>query len=307
LNPSTKTELHNYGTLQNPDTAQGDMQGAIEGGWNYGGRNIYYWVREHAMGAISNGLATFGGIIPFTATFLIFSDYMRPPMRLAALMQLHVIYVFTHDSIALGEDGRTHQPVEQLANLRAVPNLIVIRPADANETAIAWQLAIEMHHAPIALVLTRQAVPTLDRNVYASAKGLRRGAYVLADGSRKKLDIILLASGSEVELIIAAREKLQAMKLSVRVVSIPSFELFAKQSQKYRDSVLPPAVTCRLAVEAGVSQGWERYIGTEGDMISVETFGASAPAAVLMQKYGLTVANVCKRAAALMKKKSTRK
>lgn len=302
LNPSTKTELINFGNFQSPHTAIGDLQGAVEGGWHYAGRNLYYGVREHAMGAISNGLATFNGIIPFTATFLTFADYMRPPMRLAALMGLQVIYVFTHDSLALGEDGPTHQPVEQLASLRAIPKLIVIRPADANETAQAWQLAIETRHTPVALVLTRQAVPTLDRKAFAGAEGLRRGAYILADAPKSKPDIILIASGSEVSLIVAAQKELQKHHVAVRVVSMPSWELFAMQSPSYRDSVLPKAVTKRLAVEAGVSQGWERYIGEHGAIISVEKFGASAPGETVMEQYGFTVENVCKHALALLKK-----
>ncbi len=302
LNPSTKTELINFGNFENPSTAPGDLQGAVDGGWNYAGRNLYYGVREHAMGAISNGLATFKGIIPFAATFFVFSDYMRPPMRLAALMGLQVIYVFTHDSIGLGEDGPTHQPVEQLANLRAVPHLTVIRPADANETAVAWQVAIETRHHPVALILTRQKVPTLDRKIFSSAEGLRRGAYILADAPKGKPKIILIASGSEVSLIVAAREKLQAKKIPVRIVSMPSWELFNAQSKKYRDSVLPPTISVRLSVEAGVSQGWERYVGDKGDMISVEDFGASAPGPIVLEKYGFTVDNICKRVLALVKK-----
>jgi transketolase len=301
LNPSTKTELINFGNFESPRTVVGDLQGTVDGGWNYAGRNIYYGVREHAMGAISNGLATFNGIIPFAATFFIFSDYMRPPMRLAALMKLQVIYVFTHDSIGLGEDGPTHQPVEQLANLRAIPHMTVIRPADANETAEAWRIAIETRHQPVALILSRQKVPTLDRKQFSSAKGLRRGAYILADAPKGQPAIILIASGSEVSLIVTAKQKLQAKKIPVRIVSMPSWELFAAQSKKYRDAVLPPSITARLAVEAGVSQGWERYVGEWGDMISVDDFGASAPGPMVMQKYGFTVENVCKRALALLK------
>ncbi len=302
LNSSTKTALANFGNFESPKKAKGDIQGSVDGGWNYASRNIFYGIREHAMGAISNGLATFGGIIPFTATFLVFSDYMRPPMRLAALMKLQVIYIFTHDSIALGEDGPTHQPVEQLASLRAIPNLTVIRPADANETAVAWQIAIETRHNPVALILTRQKVPTINRKEFSAAIGLRRGAYTLADAPKGKPDIILIATGSEVSLIIAAKQKLQLHKISVRIVSMPSWELFAAQSKKYRDSVLPPSIKKRLAVEAGISQGWERYIGESGDMISIETFGASAPGPIVMQKYGFTVDNICKRALELVKK-----
>jgi len=301
LNESTKTALINFGNFESPATAVGDLQGSEDGSWNYAGRNLFYGVREHAMAAISNGLTTFPGIIPFTATFLTFSDYMRPPMRLAALMQQQVIYVFTHDSIGLGEDGPTHQPIEQLASLRAIPRLIVIRPADANETAVAWQIAIETRYQPVALVFTRQKVPTLDRKHYAPATGLRRGAYILEDAPKGKPAIILIASGSEVGLIIAAKQKLAAKKIPVRIVSMPSWELFEAQSKKYRDAVLPPSITARLAVEAGVSQGWEHYIGEKGDMISVEVYGASAPGPIVMQKYGFTVENVCRRALALLK------
>ncbi len=301
LNPSTKTQLVNMGDFQNPSMAIGDLQGSMDGGWSYAGRNIYYGVREHAMGAISNGLATYNGIIPFTATFFTFSDYMRPPMRLAALMGLQVIFVFTHDSLALGEDGPTHQSIEQLASLRAIPNLTVIRPADANETAVAWQVAIETRHNPVVLVFTRQAVPTLDRKELASAKGLRRGAYILADAPNGKPDIILIATGSEVSLIVAAQKKLQKHKIAVRIVSMPSWELFAAQTAKYRNAVLPSSVPLRLAVEAGISQGWERFIGDQGVMISVEKFGASAPGELVMERYGFTVENVYKTALKLLK------
>jgi len=299
LNTSTKTALSNMGNFESPKRKKDDLQGAVDGGWSYAGRNIFYGIREHAMGAISNGLATFGGIIPFTATFLTFSDYMRPPMRLASLMKLQVIYVFTHDSLGLGEDGPTHQPIEQLASLRAIPHLNVIRPADANETAVAWQVAIESRQNPTALILTRQKVPTLDRKQFSSAEGLRRGAYILEDAPNKKPDIILIASGSEVSLIVAAKQKLETKKIPVRIVSMPSWELFAAQSKKYRDSILPPSVTVRLSVEAGVSQGWERYSGA---MISIEDFGASAPGPIVMEKYGFTVENVYKRALALLEK-----
>jgi len=293
LNTSTFTYLINYGNFQNSKTAVGDLQGAQEGGWNYTGR-------EHAMGAISNGLATFGSIIPFTATFLVFSDYMRPAIRLAALMNLQVIFVFTHDSIAVGEDGPTHEPVEQLAALRAIPGLIVIRPADANETAVAWQVAIETRHHPVTLILSRQAVPTLDRKVFASAEGLRKGAYILSEAPGSTPDIILIATGSEVSLIVAAKEMLEKENISVRLVSMPSWELFEAQTQEYRDAVLPPSVSARLAVEAGVSQGWERYIKDKGEMVSVERFGASAPAGVLMKEYGLTSQHVYQKAVALL-------
>jgi transketolase len=258
-------------------------------------------VREHGMGAILNGLAAHGGTVPFGATFLIFSDYMRPPMRLAALMGLHVIYIFTHDSIALGEDGSTHQPVEQLAGLRAVPRLNVIRPSDANETAVAWRVALETRDRPVALILTRQDVPTLDRVHFASADGLRRGGYVLADAPDGKPALILIATGSEVALIVAARETLLARNIAVRIVSLPSWALFDAQPRDYRDAVLPPSIRARLAVEAGVSQGWHRYVGDWGDVLGIERFGASAPGNVMLQKYGFTVENVCARALALLR------
>lgn len=302
LNPSTFTELKGMGDFENPSTAVGDMQGSSGGGWNYAGRNIHYGVREHAMGAISNGLATFEGIIPFASTFLAFSDYMRPPIRLAALMHLQVIYVFTHDSIGLGEDGPTHQPIEQVVSLRAIPNLTVIRPGDANETAVAWQVAVERRADPTALILTRQNVPTLNRKKYASAEGVRKGGYVLADAPQGKPQLILIATGSELGLIVAAQQKLEEEKIAVRLVSMPSWELFEEQTQEYRDSVLPPSISARLAVEAGTSLGWSRYVGDKGDVIGIEHFGASAPASVLMREYGFTVENVCERAKKLLKK-----
>jgi transketolase len=221
LNPSTHTALKAMGDFENPHDEPGNLQGSAGGGWSYAGRNLHFGVREHAMGGIANGLAVHGGIIPFTATFLTFSDYMRPAIRLAALMEQQVIFVFTHHSIALGEDGPTHQPIGQLASLRAIPNLIVIRPCDAKETAVAWRVAIETHNRPVALVLTRQDVPTLDRTHFAPADGLRHGAYVLMDAANGKPDIILIATGSEVGLIVAAQQKLVERKIAVRVGSRP--------------------------------------------------------------------------------------
>jgi transketolase len=300
LNPSTLTELKDAGNFENTAMAVGDLQGAAGGGWSYTGRNLQFGVREHGMGAILNGLATHGGTIPFGATFLTFSDYMRPSIRLAALMEVQVIYVFTHDSIGLGEDGPTHQPVEHIASLRAIPRLMVIRPADANETTVAWRVAIETRDRPVALVLTRQSVPTLDRKHFSSAEGLRHGAYVLADAPQGKPQLILIASGSEVSLIVAARETLQELKIPVRLVSMPSWELFEAQSHEYRKFVLPPSIRVRLAVEAGVTQGWHRYVGDRGDVIGMDRFGASAPGPVLMRKYGFTVENICQRALALL-------
>lgn len=302
LNPSTFTELKGAGDFESPSMEVGDVQGSAGGGWSYAGRNIHYGVREHAMGSISNGIATFEGLIPFASTFLTFSDYMRPPIRLAALMKLQVIYVFTHDSIGLGEDGPTHQPVEHVASLRAIPRLIVIRPGDANETLVAWQVAIESAHRPVALILTRQAVPTLDRKVFSPAEGVRRGGYILSEPQQGSPQLILIASGSEVGLIVAAQQKLQEQKIAVRLVSMPSWELFEMQTQEYRDKVLPPGIKARLAVEAGISQGWERYVGTSGDVLSVEDFGASAPASVVFKEFGFTPDNVVKRALAVLEK-----
>jgi transketolase len=299
LNPSTQTELKDAGNFENPEMAVGDLQGSAGGGWSYAGRNLQFGVREHGMGTILNGLAAHGATIPFGATFLTFSDYMRPPIRLAALMGMRVVYVFTHDSIAMGEDGPTHQPVEQIAGLRAIPRLIVIRPSDANETAIAWRIAIETRDRPVALILSRQTVPTLDRKQFGSAEGLRHGAYILADAPQGKPQLILIASGSEVGLIVAVRQKLQGQKFAVRLVSMPSWELFEAQPSEYRDSVLPPIVRKRLAVEAGVTQGWHKYIGERGDVIGVDRFGASAPGPIVMREYGFTVENVYKRALAL--------
>ena len=299
LDPSTYTALKGLGDFEPSGIDAPDKQGSEGGGWTYAGRNLHFGVREHGMGAILNGLAAHGGAVAFGATFLIFSNYMRPAIRLAALMRLHVIYVFTHDSIALGEDGSTHQPVEQLAGLRSVPNLIVIRPCDANETAAAWRVALQTRDRPVALVLTRQNVPTLDRAQFPAATGLQRGGYILADAPNAKPDLILIATGSEVGLIIAARHKLLARDIAVRLVSLPSWELFDAQSLEYRDAVLPPSIGARLAVEAGVSQGWHRYVGDHGDVLAVDRFGASAPGGVLLLEYGFTVDNVCDHAVAL--------
>ena len=302
LDPSTHTALKDLGDFEAPGADAGDRQGSGGGGWTFAGRNLHFGVREHAMGAILNGLAAHGATVPFGATFLVFSDYMRPPMRLAALMGLHVVYVFTHDSIALGEDGSTHQPVEQLAGLRSVPRLIVIRPCDANETAVAWRVALETRDRPVALILTRQNVPTLDRAQFTDADGLRRGAYVLRDAPDGKPALILIASGSEVALAIEAAQRLLAQGTPARVVSMPSWGIFDAQSQEYRDQVLPPSVGARLAVEAGASQGWHRYVGDRGDVLGLDHFGASAPGDVLMREHGFTVDNVCARAIAVLRR-----
>jgi transketolase len=263
-----------------------------------GGRNFHFGVREHAMGSVMNGIALTKPLIPYGGTFLIFSDYMRPPVRLAAMMGLRVIYVWTHDSIGLGEDGPTHQPVEQIAALRAIPNLTVIRPADANETAQAWRAAIENEHGPTALALTRQKLPVFDRAKFASAENLHKGAYVLVDAD--KLDVILIATGSEVSVAVEAREKLAAEGVGARVVSMPSWELFEQQPQSYKEQVLPPAVTARVAIEAGVTLGWERYVGPQGAVIGMTRFGASAPYKKLMEEFGFTAANLAEKAKAVL-------
>jgi len=285
LAPSTKTYLEGLGDFGAEDRL---------------GRNLHFGVREHAMGGILNGMALHGGVIPFGGTFLVFSDYMRPSIRLAAMMKLPVIYVFSHDSLWIGEDGPTHQPVEQLASLRAIPNLTVIRPADANETVVAWRVALEQRSGPVALILSRQSLPILDRSSLAPAEELVRGAYVLAEAEGGQPDLILIATGSEVHLALAARERLAERGVRARVVNMPSWELFDRQPESYRQAVLPPHVTARLAIEAGVSQGWHRYVGPAGDVMSIERFGASAPYKVLQEKFGFTAENVAQRALALL-------
>jgi transketolase len=302
LNPSTNTALKDLGDFGAPGGDSRAIQGAAGGGVSYAGRNLHFGVREHAMGAITNGLAAHGGTLPYGATFFVFSDYMRPPIRLAALMKLHVIHVFTHDSIAVGEDGPTHEPVEHLAAMRAIPNLIVIRPGDANETAVAWRVACETRDRPVVLVLTRQAVPTLDRQRFASAEGLRRGAYILAEAPGGRPELILMASGSEVALMVAAADRLQSQSVAVRCVSMPSWELFDALPRPDQENVLPASVTARLAIEAGVSQGWQRYVGDQGEVLGVERFGASAPGEVVQREYGFTVDEVCRRALALIRR-----
>jgi transketolase len=300
LNPSTHTTLKEQGDFQPPDLHPDDRQGAVGGEWSHAGRNVHFGVREHAMGSIAGGMALHGGILPYTATFLIFSDYMRPPMRLAALTGIEVIYVFTHDSIALGEDGPTHQPVEQLMNLRAVPNLTVLRPADANETAEAWRAAVLRRDGPTALVLTRQNLPVLDRTVYAPASGLHRGAYTLWQPEEGSPDVILIATGSEVHIALAAAGQLAADGINPRVVAMPSWELFDAQPEEYRRRVLPPDVPARVAVEAGVTLGWEHYVGTKGAIVGLDRFGASAPGSTVYDKLGFTARAVVKRAKELL-------
>ncbi len=259
---------------------------------NFGGRYIRYGIREHAMGSLMNGMALYGGVIPYGGTFFVFSDYMRPTIRLAAISGIKPIYVFTHDSIGVGEDGPTHQPIEHLAALRCIPKLIVIRPADANETVYAWQAALEHEGSPVALILARQGVPILDQKKFPSAKGLLKGAYVLYE-SNNKPELILMASGSEVSLGLKVAAELEKDRLNIRVVSFPSWELFEMQSEEYKESVLPSSILARVSIEAGVAQGWQKYTGRFGANISIEKYGASAPEKLLMEKYGFTVENVC--------------
>lgn len=277
LAPSNNTNMAGLGDYQKETPA---------------GRNMHYGVREHAMGAIVNGMAYHGGLRPFGATFFVFSDYMRPPLRLSALSHLSSIWIFTHDSIGVGEDGPTHQPVEQLASLRAIPNLVTIRPCDGNETVHAWRVALARNHAPTALIFTRQNLPTLDRNLYADAAQLDKGAYVLADLGDNDPELILMASGSEVALIVDAGARLAAEGINVRLVSVPSWELFKMQAAGYRESVFPQSVKARVAVEAGIGMGWEKFVGDSGVIISLEHYGASAPADVLFKEFGFTIENV---------------
>jgi transketolase len=285
LAPSNKTLIK----------GEGDFQAD-----NYDGRNLHFGVREHGMGGILNGMALHGGLIPYGGTFLIFSDYMRPAIRLASLMSLKVIYVFTHDSIGLGEDGPTHQPVEHLSALRAIPNLTVLRPCDAAETVEAWCFALEQKKGPFALVLTRQTVPILERTQFASAGGLRQGAYILSEPAEGNPDIVLIGSGSEVHLALEASRHLNEKGIRSRVVSMPSRELFDAQPEEYRSRVLPKHLGARLAVEAGVAQGWYRYVGEKGGVVSLEHFGASAPYKTLYEKFNLTVERVVEQALKLL-------
>ncbi|MBD1554871.1 transketolase [Pseudomonas typographi] len=286
LSPSTKTNL----TFESA--------GSFQAG-HYHGRNLHFGVREHAMGAIANGLAL-SYLRPYTSTFLVFSDYMKPPIRLAAIMELPVIFVFTHDSIGVGEDGPTHQPIEHLAQLRATPGLITLRPGDANEVAQAWKLALSQTHRPCALILSRQPLPTLDRSQYASAEGTVRGAYVLADSDGGEAQVILLATGSELSLAVEAYTQLQASGVRARVVSMPSWELFEEQDKTYRDQVLPPHVSARVAIEQAGPLGWDRYVGPAGAKVVMNSFGGSAPLAKLQAKFGFTVENVVKVARAAL-------
>lgn len=287
LAPSNNTNMPGLGDYQKETPA---------------GRNMHFGVREHAMGAVVNGMSYHGGLRPFGATFLVFADYMRPSVRLSALSHLGSIWVFTHDSIGVGEDGPTHQPVEHLASLRAIPNLVTIRPGDGNETVHAWRVALARNHAPTALILTRQNLPTLDRNIYADASQLEKGAYVLADMGDDLPEVILMASGSEVSLILEAGARLAAEGINVRMVSVPSWELFKMQTEDYRESVLPKNVKARVAVEAGIGMGWEKFVGDSGAIICIDHFGASAPAGILFKEFGFTIETVFDTARKLVAK-----
>jgi transketolase len=304
LNPSTNTALKGRGNFQCPREDEKAVQGAESGSWSYSGANIFFGVREHAMGGILNGMALHGGLLPYGSTFLIFSDYMRPAIRLAAMMKLHLIYIFTHDSIALGEDGPTHQPIEQLSSLRAMPGLTVIRPADANEVAEAWKVALQHQEGPVALIMSRQAIPVIDRIRFKPAGGLSRGAYILADSEPEKPEVILIATGSEVHLALEAYEKIRAAGIRARVVSMPSWGVFERQPEDYRNQVLPPDVPARISVEAGATFGWQKYVGWGGAAMGIDHFGASAPGKVLLEKFGFTPENIVSKAKALLNRKA---
>jgi transketolase len=288
LSPSTKTNLKFEGA------------GSFEHD-SYDGRNLHFGIREHGMGAVCNGLAL-SGLRPYGSTFLIFSDYMKPPIRLSAIMEVPVVYVFTHDSIGVGEDGPTHQPIEQLASLRAMPNLMVLRPGDANEVTECWKIIAQLTHSPAALVLSRQNVPTLDRTKYAAASGVAKGGYIVADAEGGKPQVILLGTGSELSLCVDAYEKLKAEGIKARVVSLPCFEIFDQQDAAYKESVLPSDVTARVSVEMAATFGWERYTGSKGRNIGMHRFGASAPLKDLLKYFGFTVDKVVAEAHAAIGK-----
>lgn len=297
LNPSTNTALKEQGDFQPPDDTPG-ISGAVGGTWGHAGRNLAFGVREHGMGAIVNGMAAHGGILPFSATFFVFSDYMKPAIRLGALMELRVVYVFTHDSIAVGEDGPTHEPIEHLAGLRAIPGLTVIRPADANETAEAWVIAVQ-RSTPTLLVLSRQNLSILDRS-HSQEAGVARGAYILAEAEGGAPEVLLIGTGSEVDLCVKAQLRLKELGVHTRVVSLPSWELFAEQENSYRERVLPAAVQKRVTIEAAASLGWERFAGTEGTIIGIDHFGASAPGEEVMKRFGFTAERVTAAALRLL-------
>ncbi|MCW8805680.1 MAG: transketolase, partial [Ignavibacteriaceae bacterium] len=268
---------------------------------NRNGRNFHFGIREHAMGGILNGMALYGGIIPYGGTFMVFSDYMRPSIRLASISGVRTIYIFTHDSVGLGEDGPTHQPIEHLAALRSIPGVVVIRPADANETVQAWKVAIEHKSSPVALALTRQKIPVFDREKFGPAENLSKGAYILVENAAEP-EVIIMASGSEVSVAVDVYNVLQSQGIKTRVVSFPSWELFEAQSDKYKESVLPKSVKARISIEAQVAQGWEKYLGEHGEAVSIETFGASAPYEIIFKEYGFTGEAVVKKVKSLIAK-----
>jgi transketolase len=300
LNPSTNTALKGEGDFQPPEAGGPAVAGAVGGTWGYAGRNVALGVREHAMGAAVNGMAAHGGVLPFSATFLVFSDYMKPSIRLGALSKLKAFYVFTHDSVGVGEDGPTHEPIEQLAGLRAIPGLSVIRPADANETAEAWTAALD-HNGPTLFALTRQNVPHLDRTNAKDASAAK-GAYILSEAEGGKPDVILIGSGSETALCVKAQEKLKGYGVKARVVSMPSWNLFDAQDESYRESVLPQGIRKRVTVEAGSPQGWHRFATDEGTVIGIDHYGASAPGEEIFKHFGFTSEHVTSAALRLLGK-----
>ncbi len=297
LNPSTNTALKGMGDFQPAEFAGPGTAGAVGGEWGYTGRNLAFGVREHAMGAAVNGIAAHGGIIPFSATFFVFSDYMKPSVRLGAIMGLKLIYVFTHDSVAVGEDGPTHEPVEQLAGLRAIPGLTVIRPADANETAEAWSFAIQ-HNQPTSIILSRQNIQILDRS--KSVGKLEQGGYIVADAEGGAPEVILIGTGSEVALCVKGAEKLKEFNVRARVVSLPCWSLFAQQDEAYREQVLPKAIRKRVSVEAAATMGWDKFTGDEGVQIGIDHYGASAPGEEIMKNFGFTAEHVAAKALRLL-------
>lgn len=302
LNPSTLAWLKGFGDFQPAGTGSEDVPGAVGGEWSYRGQNVHFGVREHVMGAIANGMALHGGVIPFVGTFFVFSDYMRPSMRIAALMGARVIYVFSHDSIGVGEDGPTHQPVEHLMSLRSMPGLTVIRPADASEAVEAWRFALLNDKGPSALVFSRQDIPILDRSKFAPADGLQRGGYTVWESSDGMPDVILIGTGSELQIALDAGKSLSEKDgIAVRVVSLPCWELFDGQPENYRENVLPSSAKVRVAVEAGIKLGWEHYVGLDGAVIGMDGFGASAPASVLYEKFGITAQRVVETVRKLVK------
>ena len=304
LDPSTRTALKGKGDFESPEFTPPEgappTQGMVGGPLGYAGRNIHFGIREHAMAAIATGMALHGGVLPYAATFFTFSDYMRPSIRLAALSKAHVIYVWTHDSIGLGQDGPTHQPVEHLASLRAIPNLMLLRPADANETVEAWKIAVARTEGPVGLVFTRQKLPIFDRSTFGPAAGTAKGAYVLADCAAGPPKLVLIATGSEVSIALEAHNQLTREGVASRVVSMPCWDLFQAQPQSYKDMVLPPGVKARISVEAGSPLGWERYVGLEGAVIGLNRFGASAPGEIVMRELGFTPEHIVKVAKSIL-------